>query len=225
MSTSRRFLLASSLARLIQKERGGQRVSEGYFPERSGRSSWVRIDGRSGSLALITQGPDRATEEQTEIPRAHAEALLAVTAGELDYVRTSLSIGTREAHVSQLITLGPLEIIDMQFERENEARDFHPPAWFGPDVTADPRYRNQSVALEGPPEPLEVPLTNEALDSLLDALENWVAVAQPRAAARQFAHPPSARPLLKAEANLAGETSAESDEVRELARSLRPHRR
>ncbi len=218
MSTSRRFLLASSLTRLVQKERGGQTVVEGYFPERGGRSSCVRLAGRSTSLVLISPGPDGPIEEQAEIPRAHAEALLAVTAGEAEFSCTALSIGPREIRIMRFIRPGPLDIIDVAFERDEEARDFQPPAWFGPEVSADARYRNQSIALEGAPEPLEVPLTNQALDSLLDTLEN-------RAVSRRHEHSSRAKPLLKAEATLAEDTSLDEDEVRELAHSLRPQRR
>jgi hypothetical protein len=33
MTILRQFIIAPSLARLIQKERGGERVLEGYFPD------------------------------------------------------------------------------------------------------------------------------------------------------------------------------------------------
>ena len=54
MSQTRRFLVASSLARLIRKERGGSRVTEGYFPNQADRSSYVYLDGEQSSLVLIT---------------------------------------------------------------------------------------------------------------------------------------------------------------------------
>jgi hypothetical protein len=44
MIIRRRFLLASSLARLIQRERGGVRQIEGFFPEQRQRTSWVRLE-------------------------------------------------------------------------------------------------------------------------------------------------------------------------------------
>jgi CYTH domain-containing protein len=171
MSTSRRFLLASSLARLIQTERGGQRIVEGYFPERDGRCSCVRLDGRTGSLILITHRSNGPAEEPAEIPLAHAEVLLAVATGEVDYVHTSLFLGA-DAHVSRFTVPGPLDLIDVTFEHEQEAREFQPPAWFGPEVGADPRFRNQSLALDGLAPAPELPLTDEALNTLLDTLEN-----------------------------------------------------
>lgn len=172
MSTSRRFLVASSLARLIQSEKGGRRVVEGYFPEREGRSSYVRLDGRSGSLILITQGPNGPAEEQTEISQNQAQALLAVTLGEVEYVRTSLPLDNCEASVSRFVAPDPLDLIDVTFEHEQEVRAFQPPSWFGPEVSPDPRFRNQSLALAGLVAAPELPLTDKVLNCLLDALEH-----------------------------------------------------
>jgi len=52
MSTHRYFLIAPSLARLIQKERGGERVLEGYFPDQPQRRTFVRIEETGSSLVL-----------------------------------------------------------------------------------------------------------------------------------------------------------------------------
>jgi hypothetical protein len=53
MSITRRFLLAPSLARLLEQEREGRHVIEGYFPDRHGRSLHVRVEEGSGSLILV----------------------------------------------------------------------------------------------------------------------------------------------------------------------------
>src|SRR5215217_7118684 len=44
MAILRQFIIAPSLARLIQKERGGERVIEGYFPDQPGGSAFVQIE-------------------------------------------------------------------------------------------------------------------------------------------------------------------------------------
>ena len=77
MVTSRRYLIASSLARLIRKERGGNRVTEGHFPNQADRSSFVVVEGDKGSLVLLHSGPNGPIEERTEVPRAHAETYAA----------------------------------------------------------------------------------------------------------------------------------------------------
>ena len=108
MSTSRRYLIASSLARLIRKERGGNRVTEGHFPNQADRSSYVIVEGDKGSLVLITTGHGGPLEERTDVPRAHAEALLDVTPSKVDFVRSHLTVGTRDIHINRYVTPGPV---------------------------------------------------------------------------------------------------------------------
>ncbi|MDP8917957.1 MAG: hypothetical protein M3O00_03610 [Pseudomonadota bacterium] len=194
MVTSRRYLIASSLARLIRKERGGNRVTEGHFPNQADRSSYVVVEGDKGSLVLIQPGSGGLTEERTEVPRAHAEALLDVTPGKLDYLLTHLTVGTRDIQITRYVTPGPLDMISVMFESEEEARDFRPLSWFGPDVTTEVAYQNRSIALDGAPQAPEVPMSNAALNSLLDTLENRYATPRgytPHAPARNPAEPPA----------------------------------
>jgi CYTH domain-containing protein len=172
MVTSRRYLIASSLARLVRKERGGNRVTEGHFPNQADRSSYVVVEGEKGSLVLLHNGANGPVEERTEVPRNHAEALLDVTPGKLDYLLTHLTVGTRDVQIVRFVTPGPMDLISVSFESEEEARDFRPLSWFGPDVTTETVYQNRSIALDGPPQMPEVPVSNGALNSLLDTLEN-----------------------------------------------------
>jgi hypothetical protein len=80
MRTHRHFLIAPSLARLIQKERGGERVLEGYFPDQPQRSTYVQIEETRSSLILEAM-EGQAPDEQASVPLAHAQALLAVSHG------------------------------------------------------------------------------------------------------------------------------------------------
>ncbi|WP_052003521.1 hypothetical protein [Microvirga sp. BSC39] len=193
MVTSRRYLIASSLARLIRKERGGNRVTEGHFPNQADRSSFVVVEGDKGSLVLVHASASGPIEERTEVPRAHAEALLDVTPGKLDYLLTHLTVGTRDIQILRFVTPGPLDLISVFFESEDEARDFRPLSWFGADVTTEVPYQNRSIALEGAPQAPDVPMSNAALNSLLDALENrYVA---PRG---YTAHAPARNPVEQA---------------------------
>jgi CYTH domain-containing protein len=193
MVTSRRYLIASSLARLIRKERGGNRVTEGHFPNQADRSSFVVVEGDKGSLVLVHANSGGPIEERTEVPRAHAEALLDVTPGKLDYLLTHLTVGTRDIQVLRFVTPGPLDLISVSFESEDEARDFRPLSWFGADVTTEVPYQNRSIALEGAPQAPDVPMSNAALNSLLDALENRYAA--PRG---YTAHAPARNPVEQA---------------------------
>ena len=72
----RRFLLASSLARLIARDRGSTSVTEGYFAGQQGRVSYVALHSERTQLVLTSEPTASApAEERTEVPRAHAEAM------------------------------------------------------------------------------------------------------------------------------------------------------
>ena len=173
MSLVRRFLVAPSLVRLIRKERGAARISEGYFAPQAGRVSYVRVDGQTCHLVLVSSAPDGTTsEERTDVPRAHGDALMDVCSGKAAYDRTSLALGGgREALLDRYVTPGELDLVSIAFEGPDEANGFAVPAWFGPEVTGDGAYDRHAVALQGPPQPGEIGLSNAALDAVLDLVE------------------------------------------------------
>src|SRR3954462_11382106 len=74
----RRFLVASSLARLIRKEQGvTDRIVEGYFPPRPDRDHVVSLE--PGHACRVPGARGGAGEERGPgVPRSQAEALLAV---------------------------------------------------------------------------------------------------------------------------------------------------
>ncbi len=39
-----------------------------------------------------------------------------------------------------------LQVVEVEFSSETQARDFAPPAWFGREVTGDKRYTNAELA-------------------------------------------------------------------------------
>ena len=173
MKNDRRFLLASSLARLVRKERGiTGRVAEGYFPSQPDRSQFVSIEPEHCHLVLALEAEGNTNEERTEVPRSQAEALLDVCAGKVAYGRTRVQIpGGREVIVDRFVTPGALDLLTVEFDERSEAESFQPPAWFGPEVTDNLAYRRRAIALEGLPLAEDLGLTNQALDSLLDLLE------------------------------------------------------
>jgi CYTH domain-containing protein len=172
----RRFLIAPSLARLIRKERGVvDRIVEGYFPARADRDHFVSIEPGHSFLVLAASERDGATrdEERTEVPRSQAEALLAVCAGKVGYECTRVRLAAdREAMLDRFIAPGVLDLIRVEFERKEQADAFTPPGWFGPEVTRDAAYERGSLARAGIPHREDIPLSNAALEELLDNLEN-----------------------------------------------------
>jgi CYTH domain-containing protein len=173
MSLVRRFLVAPSLVRLIRKERGGARISEGYFAPQAGRVSYVRVDGQTCHLVLVTTAPDgSSSEERTDVPRAHGDALMDVCSGKAAYDRTALALGGgREALVDRYVAPGEFDLVSVSFDGADEAQGFAVPAWFGPEVSDDPSYERHAVALQGVPQPGEIGLSNAALEAVLDLIE------------------------------------------------------
>ncbi|WP_230532397.1 CYTH domain-containing protein [Microvirga roseola] len=231
MSTRRQFIVPPSLARLIQREKGGAYVLEGYFPDRPQRSALVRIEETRSSLILVCH-PAEAPEERADISAAQAQALLAVSAGQVEYVRVDLSIGSYEIQLQHFIRPGLLDLISVDLEEDGRA--FQSLPWFGAEVTSEAAYRNRRIALNGPPAAPEVELTDEMLNSLLDLLENrktpWAA-PEGAISPEDTGIDPSAA---SGSEELAGSVSDDQDAdglgiedevIRELARSLRPHAR
>ncbi|QRM32439.1 hypothetical protein [Microvirga sp. VF16] len=226
MSTARIFLLAPSLARLIEKEREGHRIRQGYFPDRPGRGTHVQVEGETGQLILAAHQPTGPVEQATDIPRSHAEALLELTAGRVEYLRVSLTIDSQPVTMRRFLTPGPLDLITVPVEPSQQTRTFQPMAWFGPEVTEDPAYQARSMALAGRPSAPEVEVTDAALHSLLDSLEGRVGTHQPQAAPQPVAASKSAEAETEAddEQDLT-DLEIEDSVIRELARSLSPRRR
>ena len=233
MTMLRQFLIAPSLARLIQRERAGERVREGFFPDRPHHSAYVQVEETRSSLILSSDGVEGSPEERTSIPPSHAQALLAVTSGQVTYIRTSLSLGSRQVHLQQFTGPGPLSLLSVEVPQQ-EAEEFQPLSWFGPEVSGERAYLRRRIALDGLPQAPEVDLTEGALNSVLDLLENgftaWPLRAQvmasdePGARLPTAASPSGALPTSDADEDI-DDLGIENDVFRELARSLRPQRR
>jgi len=221
----RLFRIAPSLARLIQKERGGKRLLEGYFPDQPRHSTFVQIEETRSNL-ILEVGGDGASEEHTDLPLAHAQALLAVSQGQVEYVRTGLSIGAHEIQALHFVRPGPLDLVAIEDEP-----DLPSLPWFGPEVGAKPAYQRRRLALDGAPAVSEVDVTNAALNSLLDLLGDrfttWpvqgqaVAADEPGAGVSQHSAAPVPEPETEANEEI-DDLGIEDAVIRELARALQP---
>ena len=222
MITARVFLLAPSLARLIEKEREGRLVRQGYFPDRADRSTHVRLEEETGRLVLVSNHSNGPVEDATDIPHSQAEALLELAAGPVEYLEVSLAIGSQTAMLCRVLTPGSLNLLTVPFEHGKRARKFRPLAWFGPEVTEDPAYQLRSIALAGLPSEPEVEITDAALNSLLDALEGRFGAHQPQATAPQPIAP--SKPAEAEDEVNPDDLNIEDSVIRELARSLSPRK-
>jgi CYTH domain-containing protein len=225
MSSTRVLLLSPALARLIERDRAGARVRQGYFPEQPDRSTHVQMTGEAGHLVLVAHSARGPIEDAAEISLAQAEALLALSAGQVEYLGIAIDVGSYAATIQRFVTLAPLNLISLTFRDDKTAQKLQPPAWFGPEVSTDPSYRLRALALNGLPPVPEVEISNAALASLLDALDHRDREAEP-------SPPPRARTPASSEAAFDTEDEHEVDGltiedsvIRDLARSLQPQGR
>ena len=70
MSSTRMFLLSPALARLIERDRAGERVRQGYFAEQPDRSTHVQVTGDAGHLILVSHSARGPAEDAAEISSA-----------------------------------------------------------------------------------------------------------------------------------------------------------
>ncbi|EIM30964.1 CYTH domain-containing protein [Microvirga lotononidis] len=225
MSSTRVFLLASGLARLIERERAGDLVRHGYFPEHPARSLHVQVTGDTGHLVLASHSVKDPSEDATEISPTQAEALLGLTAGQIEYRSIVVDLGDHVASLQRFVTPGPLDLVSVAFEHDAAVGEFQPPAWFGPEVSADPSYRLRAIAVDGLPSVPEGEVSNAALHNLLDALDHRDQEAEASPAQQ-------AQGLARSEASFDAEEPQELDGltiedsvIRDLARSLQPRGR
>src|SRR3954451_8990209 len=175
----RRFLVASSLARLIRKEQGvAGRIVEGYFPPRPDRDHFVSLEPGHAYLVLAPLG-GAGEAERTEVPRSQAEALLAVCAGQVGFEGTIVPLRAgQQALLQRFVAPGPLDLLSVAFAAGEDADGFVPPAWLGPEVTQNPAYHRGSLARAGLPASEEIPLSNAMIEELLDLLDEGTVAAQ-----------------------------------------------
>ncbi|HEX2553346.1 MAG TPA: hypothetical protein VHL98_06575 [Microvirga sp.] len=195
MPVERRFLIASAFARLIQRESPGlSRIVEGHFPAHPDRTQFVRVERERATLILVTRDEDgNLAEEQAEVPRTHAEALIDVAAGTVAFDRIPVSLGgERRGLLDRFILPNGVNILTTV--TESEAEGFEVPDWFGPEITARTEFERSSLALQGAPLADEVGVTNAGLEALLDTLEGRIPYRyRPRTQRERAAAPGFAR--------------------------------
>jgi CYTH domain-containing protein len=173
MPVARRFLISSSLARLVQKECGAERVVEGHFTPQSGRQSHIRLESSGAYLVLLSLDAEaEAAEDRSDLPSAHGKALLEVCPGTIVLDRSVLPLPATQALIDRITAPGQLDLVSVEFATQADAQAFPAPLWFGAEVTDEPAYRNWKIALSGVPHAPETDLSNEALEAALDVLES-----------------------------------------------------
>ena len=117
----------------------------------------VRVRDRGGDCTLtVKHGVGVVREEhETVISADLFEALWPSTEGRrVEKRRVLVPLGRLTAEVDVFEgALAGLVVAEVEFATLEEAEAFVAPAWFGPEVSEDERYKNQSLALHGAPVP------------------------------------------------------------------------
>jgi len=133
-----------------------ERISQGYLVIADDVEVRVRRRGERMTLT-IKQGLGRARrEEEITIESERFARLWALTeGGRVEKLRFAIPAGDGltielDRYAGGLEGLVTAEV---EFGSEEQADTYKPPTWFGPEVTEDPRYRNQQLARNGAPKP------------------------------------------------------------------------
>lgn len=153
MEIERKFLVRS-VPNLTGRE--SSRIEQGYLAlADSEGGAEVRLRRRNGdrSLTVKSAGTMARVEEEIDLDLERFEALWPLTEGRRVYkTRYLLPAGdlTIELDVYEEELAG-LAVAEVEFSDEASAETFEPPEWLGVDVTANPAYRNETLATRGAP--------------------------------------------------------------------------
>jgi CYTH domain-containing protein len=136
----------------------GLRLRQGYLPNGGDAASpvvRVRLAGAAGFLTIKGPGLLSRAEFEYPIPATDAEAMLATLCAPpvLEKTRTQVAHGGLVWEVDVFAGhLAGLVLAEVELDAADQA--FTQPDWTGPEVTGDPRYRNNALALAAaPPSP------------------------------------------------------------------------
>lgn len=129
----------------------GTEIRQGYLTDR-GVGTEVRVRAK-GDRRLMTvkraraaEGSNVRDEIEFDVAADVFDELWALTEGRrVVKVRYEVPVGDLTAEVD-VYSDRDLRVVEVEFPSEAAARGFEPPAWFGDDVTGDPRYANRLLA-------------------------------------------------------------------------------
>lgn len=133
-----------------------RRIEQGYLA--IDEQTEVRLRRSGGRMTLTAKrghGETRA-EHETALYLEQFEALWPLTEGRrLVKTRRLVPLGEDGLRAEVDVyegALAGLMTVEVEFGSPERSRAFRPPAWFGPELTGDPAYANQTLAANGLPE-------------------------------------------------------------------------
>jgi adenylate cyclase len=132
------------------------RIEQGYLAVEEGDGAEVRVRRYGDNAWLTVKRGSGKTREETEIDLTEEQfdTLWPLTEGRrIDKVRYIVPHDTFEIEIDVFEgDLRELVTGEVEFESEAASNEFEPPDWLGEEVTGDPRYANESLAVYGAPQ-------------------------------------------------------------------------
>ena len=124
-------------------------ISQGYLVSLyDGLQVRLRESGDKYSLTYKRGVGNVREEREIELSSEQFDALWPATEGKrLVKTRYEIPLGDRIVEIDVYHEKHEgLVVAEVEFDEEETAKNFQPPAWLGDDVTGDPRYSNQLLA-------------------------------------------------------------------------------
>jgi adenylate cyclase len=151
VETERKFLIIAGKTPPLHK---GALIEQGYLvfqhpPEVPVEVRLRRIDETDCFLTVKSGNPPARVEVELTIGPDQFSELWPLTEGRRVFkrrYRIPIASGlTAELDIYEGARSG-LQVVEVEFSSESQAREFTPPAWFGQEVTGDRRYTNAELA-------------------------------------------------------------------------------
>jgi adenylate cyclase len=154
----RKFLLADFP---VEKASDSRHIEQGYLATGCGPADLLavsvrlrRVDGEAAFLTVKAGSGVARTEVELALTPSQFEALWPLTEGRR-LTKTRYRVPLFGSVVAEVDTyegsLKGLAIVEVEFSSKAQAKAFGQPAWFGKEVTEDPRYQNSALAISGIP--------------------------------------------------------------------------
>jgi adenylate cyclase len=147
LEIERKFLVRKLPDRLTNYS--SNEISQGYLVSLDdGLQVRLRKSGERYTLTFKRGTGNVREEREIELTGAQFDALWPATEGKrLAKTRYEIPLGERTVEIDVYRERHEgLVVAEVEFDDEETAKNFQPPAWLGQDVTGDPRYSNQLLA-------------------------------------------------------------------------------
>ncbi|HEV7804826.1 MAG TPA: CYTH domain-containing protein [Solirubrobacteraceae bacterium] len=147
----RKFLLDELPAALAFARRTA--ILQGYLALDGDTEVRVRRTPAGATLTIKHGGGEVRVVEELALGERQADALWQLTEDRrLQKTRRIMHVDGLEVSVDEYFgELDGLIVAEVEFDDEDAARAFMPPAWFGREVTGEAAYANRTLSVDGLP--------------------------------------------------------------------------